>query len=236
MEDHAPTNERATIGGNNPPDPIDAITAAYEAEREEAENWTDGEPVENEAQMKEVDALRKAMRQWRLDLEKGQKSAAAPLHDAWKAELARWKPTIDDAKRIESCLVATVDAFKRKLAEEKRAAERAAWEAAEKARKEAEAKAQAAVETDLEAQREAAAAKEAAMQAEKAAQAAKKDQVKGLRTVTKYEITDHRAFLHWIAKNDRDAITAFLEEYARKEHKVVANADGLRVWQEKAAY
>lgn len=227
---------RLSIGHNNPPDPIDQITAAYEAARQEAENWLDGSPVENEAQMKAVDDLRKAMRQMRLDLERGQKSATAPLYDAYKAEGERWKPTIEDAKRIEAGLVAAVDAFKRKLAEAKRAAERAAWEAAEKARREAEEKARAAAATDLEAQREAAAAKEAAMQAEKVAQAASKDQVKGMRSVTKWEITDHRAFLHWIAKNDRDAITAFLDEYARKEHKAVANADGLRVWIEKEAY
>ena len=60
--------------------------------------------------------------------------------------------------------------------------------------------------------------------------------MKGLRTVTRYEITDHRALLNWIAKNDRDAVTAFIEEYARKEHKVIANADGLRVWTEKEAF
>lgn len=236
MEDQSPANKRAAIGGNNPPDPIDAITASYETEREEAANWTDGEPVTNEAQMKEVDALRKAMRDWRLELERGQKSATAPLYDAYKAEVARWKPTIEDAKRIEQCLVATVSAFKRKLAEEKEAAKRAAWEAAEKARRDAEVKARSADEADLEGQREAAAAKEAAMEAEKAAQAKKKDKVKGLRDVTRYEITDYRALLHWVAKNDRDAITAFLDEYARKKHKLVESVDGLKVWVEKEAF
>ncbi|MHA7852228.1 hypothetical protein [Roseovarius sp.] len=225
----------APTGHNNPPSPIDEITAAYEAEREEAENWLDGEPVENEAQMNEVDKLRKAMRQWRLDLERGQKSAAAPLHDAWKAELARWKPTIDDAQRIEKALVATVDSFKRKLAEEKRAAERAAWEAAEKARREAEEKAKAAAASDLEAQREADAAKQAAIDAEKAAQAAKRDQVKGLRTVTQYEIEDHQAALRDIVQHDREAVTAFIEDYVRRNHKARDMA-GVRVWQEKAAY
>jgi len=122
------------LGHNNPPDPIDTITAAYEAEREESENWLDGSPIESEPQMNAVDALRKSMRQWRLDLEKGQKDATAPLRAVYQAELDRWKPTIEDAKRIEGCLVATVDAFKKRLAEEKRAAERAAWEAVEKAR------------------------------------------------------------------------------------------------------
>lgn len=228
-------NAPAPIGHNAPPDPIDEINAAYESEREEAANWLDGSPVENEGQMKAVDALRKSMRQWRLDLEKGQKSASAPLYDAYKGEIARWKPTIEDAKRIEGCLVAAVDGFKRKLAEEKRAAERAAWEAAEKARLEAEAKARAAAASDLEAQREAEAAKQAALDAVKAAQDASKDQVKGMRTVTRYEITDHRAALHDIAKNDRDAVTAFVEAYVLKHHKSRA-IEGVKVWQDKEAF
>lgn len=228
-------DENPGAGHNNPPDPIEEICAAYETDRLEAENWCDGESVKNEGQMKAVDALRKTMRQWRLDLERGQKSATAPLHDAYKRELDRWKPTIADAKRIEAALVATVDEFKRKLAEERRAAERAAWEAAEKARREAEAKARGADAANIEQQREAEEAKAAAIEAEKAAQAARKDQVKGLRTVTLYEIQDHRAALHWIATNDHDAITAFIEDYVKRQHKAKV-IDGVRVWQDKAAY
>ena len=210
------TGATSALGHNNPPDPIDEISAAYEAEREEAENWCDGSPVKNEAQMNAVDKLRKAMRQWRLDLERGQKSATAPLYDAYKAEQQRWKPTISDAKRIEGALVAVVDAFKRKLAEEKRAAERAAWEAAEKARREAEAKAREADAANLEQQREAEAAKQAALEAEKAAQAARKDQVKGLRTVTRTVVQDDLALARWLWKNDTAAVIAFNAERARK--------------------
>ena len=83
--------------------------------------------------------------------------------------------------------------------------------------------------------RAAAAAIEQAEAAQKAAAVAAKDTVKGLRTVTKYKITDHRALLNWIAKNAREDVTAFIEEWARKNHKT-ATADGLRVWQEKEAY
>jgi hypothetical protein len=229
-------NAPAPMGHNSPPDQIDEINAAFEAEREEAANWLDGSTVENEGQVKAVDALRKSMRQWRLELEKGQKSASAPLYDAYKVELARWKPTIEDAKRIEGCLVAAVDGFKRKLAEEKRAAERAAWEEAEKARREAEEKARAAALSDLNAQREADVAKQAALEAQKAAQAARKDQLKGLRKVTRFQITDHRALVNWIARNDKDAMTAFVEEWARKNHKTHGNADGLSVWIEEEAF
>lgn len=116
----------ASIGHNNPPDPIDAINTAHEGVRMEAENWLDGAEVENEAQMIAVDDLRKGAREWRMALEAGAKSATAPLYDAWKAEGARWKPTVDDAKRIEAGLVAAVDGFKRRLAAEKEAARREA--------------------------------------------------------------------------------------------------------------
>lgn len=228
-------NERAVIGGNNPPDPIDAICAGYENIRIEAENWLDGVPVENEAQMKDVDALRKGAREWRMGLEAGQKSATAPLYDAYKLELARWKPSIEDAKRIESGLVALVDGFKRKLAAEKEAARRAAFEEAEAKRRAAEEAAREANAADIEAQRAAAAAQAEAMAAQKAASAAAKDTVKGMRKQTLYEITDHRALLNYIARNHRDDVTAFIEDWARRNHREARNADGLRVWDERGA-
>ena len=221
---------------NQPPDPIDEICAAYEASRSEAENWLDGAEVETEGQMKAVDALRKDMRAWRIELETGQKSATAPLYDTYKAELARWKPTIDDAKRIEKCLVAAVDTFKRKLAAEKAEAERKARAEADRKHREAEEAIRKANAADIEAQRAAAEAQREAEEAQRAAVAASKDTVKGLRTVTRYEITDHKALLHWIAVNRRDDLTAFIEEWARKNHKEFRSADGLAVWEERVAF
>ena len=231
-------NPRAIIGGNAPPDPIDEISAQFEASRIEAENWTDGTSVENEAQMKCVDALRNDMREWRLSLEKGQKSATAPLYDAYKREGERWKPTIDDAKRIEGCLVASVDAFKRKLQAERDEAERLARAEANRKMREAEEAARAAAASDLEAQRAAAEEKriadEAVEQAKAAAEATASAQ-KGTRKVTRYEITDHRAAHRDIAVNDRDAITAFIESYVAKayKHREIA---GVRVWDDREAF
>lgn len=223
------------IGHNNPPDAIDQITARFEDDRIEAEQWLDGAAVETEGQMKAVDALRKVMRDWRLALEAGQKSSTAPLYDAYKAELARWKPTIEDAQRIEKGLVAAVDDFKRKLAEAKAAAERQAREEAATAARAAREAAEAAAATDIEAQRAAAEAQRLAEEAQRKAAAASKDRVKGLRTVWRHEITDHRALLNWIAKNDRDAITAFIEQYAAAHYRQ-REMDGLRVWSEKEAF
>lgn len=231
-------NDLSPIGHNGPPDPIDAITTQFESARLEAENWADGSPVENEAQMKAVDALRAGMRTYRIALEAGQKSATAPLHDAWKSEGNRWKPTIDDAKRIEDCLVAIVGAFKKRLADEKAAAERKAQQEAWEKTRAAQEAARLANAGDIEAQRAADAAIAEANAAQDAADAAKADTVKGLRTVTKYEVIDHKALLHWIAANDRDSVTVFIDEWARKNHKnrLGNNTEGLKAWTEKNAY
>ena len=230
-------NAHAQIGHNQAPDPLDEALAPYGDFISEAESWLDGEAVTDEGQMKAVDKISKQIKAAKKDVTAAQKSESAPLHDAWKASLARFKPTIDDLDRMTKGLAALVDGFKRKLAEEKRAKERAAWEAAEKARKEAEAKSAAADTANIEEQREAEEARRAAQEAEKAAQAARKDtaSVKGLRTVTRHEITDHRAALHWIAANDRDAMTAFIEGYVQKNHKDRA-IDGVRVWQDREAF
>ena len=228
-------NAPAAIGHNGF-DPIDEALAPFGDVISEAENWLDGQKVETEAQMKAADALLKGIKAARKAVDEARDLSTKPLHDAWKGEVARWKPTQDDLDRLAKGLVALLDDFKRKLAAEKaEAARKAEAEAWEKTRAAQEA-ARLADAGNIEETRAAAAAMEEAEAAQKAAMAASKDTVKGLRTVTLYEITDHKALLNWIARNDRDAVTAFIEEYARKEHKVIANADGIRVWTEKAAF
>lgn len=225
------------IGHNNAPDALDEALAPYGDHISEAESWLDGEEVKDEGQMKAVDALLKQIKSAKKDVTAAQKSESAPLHDQWKAALARFKPTIDDLDKMSKGLASLTDGFKRKLAEEKAAKERAAWEAAEKARKEAEAKAAEASAANIEEQREAEEAKRQALELEKAAQAARKDtkSVKGLRTAHKYEITDHRDALHDIAKNDREAVTAFIEQYVAQNHRKRPIA-GVRTWEEKEAF
>ena len=229
-------NELAPIGHNQAPDPIDEALAPYGDYISEAEAWLDGAAVENETQMKAVDALLKEIKAAEKAVGNAQKSEAAPLHDAWKSALARYKPTLDDLDRMKRGLIAAVDGFKRKLAAQKAEAERKAREEAEaaaQALRDARAKAEA---SDIEAQRAIAEAeREAEIARINAAKASKDSAVKGMITRTFYEVTDHKALLHWIAKNDRDAITAFVDEYARRNHSLGCKRDGLRVWQEKVA-
>lgn len=220
---------------NNPPDPIDDALAAFGDTISEAESWLDGKPVETECQMKSVDALTKEIKAARKAVESAEESEAKPIYDQWKAAKARYKPTLDDLDRIVKGLVAAVDGFKRRLAAEKEAArkkaEAEAWEATRKAQEAA----RLADASNIDVQRQAAAAQAEAEALQQAAMAAKHDTVKGMRTVTRYQIEDHRSALHWIAANDRGAMTAFIEEYVRRNHKDKQIA-GVKVWQEKEAY
>jgi Sec-independent protein translocase protein TatA len=220
---------------NNPPDPLDDALAPYGDVITEAESWLDGSAVENEGQMKAVDSLLKSIKAAKKAVSDAEESEAKPIYDQWKAAKARFAPTITDLDRLTKGLVSIVDGFKRKLAAEKAEAERIAAQAAYAARKAAEEAARKADVADIEAQRAAAAAMAQADAANAAARAASADTVKGMRTVWKHEITDHRALLHWIASQDKPAVTRFIEEYARAHFKQGA-MDGVRTWQEKEAF
>ena len=220
---------------NNPPDPIDEALAPFGDVISEAENWADGSPVENEGQMKAVDTLIKGVKAARKAVDTARDEATRPLHQAWKAEVARWKPTEDDLDRLVKCLVAAVDGFKRKLAAEKAEAERKAREEAMAAKRAAEEAARLASEADIEAQRAAAEAQAKADDAWRHVSEAAKDTVKGLRTVWKHQIEDDRAALHWIARNDKGAVAAFVADYVAK-HFRDAPIDGVNVWSEKVAF
>ena len=221
---------------NNPPNPIDEALAPFGDALSEAENWLDGTPVENEAQMKSVDDLIKQIKAARKAVGAAEESEAKPIYDQWKAAKARFAPTITDLDRIAKGLIAIVDAFKRKLAAEKAEAERKARAEAEAAMRAAAEAARQADAGNIEAQRAAAQAQAEADEAQRAAALASKDTVKGLRQVTRYAVDDHKALLNWIARNRRDDLTAFVDDWAKRHHKECAGADGLRVWLDREAF
>ncbi len=227
-------NAPAVIGHNLPPSPIDEALAPYGDTITEAEGWLDGTAVENEGQMKAVDSLLKSIKDAKKAVERAEESEAKPIYDAWKQAKARYAPTLADLDRIAKGLVAIVDGFKRKLAAEKAEAERKARAEAEAAMRAAREAAEKADAANIEAQREAEAARLEAEAAAARARAAAADTVKGMRETWFYEITDHRDALHWIARNDKDAVTRFVEEYVRQHFKQQPIA-GVRTWKEKVA-
>ncbi|TKD50188.1 hypothetical protein [Sphingomonas baiyangensis] len=228
-------NPRAVIGGNNPPDPIDVALEPYGPILEEVANWLDGATVENDGQLKATDDLLKELKAARKAVDAARDECTKPLHEIWKAEVARWKPTQDDLDRQVKCLVAAQAPYKAKLAAKKEAARREAERAAAEKAEEARRAHQAANAASIEEQRRADELLAQAELAQRDAARAAKDTVKGMRTVQVYAINSHRDALHWIAKNDRDAITAFVEEYVRRNFKQ-RPIDGVTVETKKEAF
>lgn len=212
MNDLAPP----PMGHNAPPDPIDEALAPFGDIITEAEGWLDGSPVETEAQMRAADDLIKGIKSARKAVDDARDAATKPLHDAWKGEVAQWKPTQDDLDRLVRGLVAMVDGFKRKLA-----AEKAEREAALRA--EAEAKAESARQAhlaanpaDIDAMRQADAAIAEAEQARIKAAVASRDTVKGMRTVEITEIIDLQAYARWLWVNNQAALVEWMTDHAKK--------------------
>ena len=227
-------NTRAVIG-DNAPDPLDEAIAPFGDTITEAENWLDGVPVANEAQMAEVDKLIAGMKAAKAAVDAAKEGEYRPHKVACDGVVAKYAATIKDVDRLVKGLVGLVDGFKRKLAAEKdearRAAERTAWLATQAA-KDAVAKADA---TNIEDQRAADAAIVEAEVAQAKANAAKADTVKGLRKTWFHEVTDLTALLRWVFVNDRAALEAFAEEYARKHREDGVTRDGMRAWSERIA-
>lgn len=226
-------NKRAVIGGNLPPDPLDEALAPYGDFITEAEQWLDGAVVETEGQMAAVDLLTKHIKDAKKAVGAAEESAAKPIYDQWKAEKAKFAPTLTDLDRIIKGLVAAVDGFKRKLAAEREADRKAKEKAAWEAMRAAEEAAKKADTTNLEAQREADAAMDAARLAQ--AEAKSVEAVKGLRLTWFHSVDDLSALLRWINKHDRAALDAFAEEYALKHRTDGVVRDGMRAWQERVA-
>lgn len=228
-------NARAVIGGNFPPDPIDVALEPYGSILEEVANWLDGAEVENEGQLSATDALLKELKAARKAVDTARDDATKPLHEAWKTEVARWKPTQDDLDRQVKCLVAAQAPYKSKLAAEKEAVRVAAADEAAAKADEARRAHLAANAASLDDQRKADDLIREAEDAQRIAARAAKDTVKGMRTVQVYEIESHRNALNWIARNDREAVTAFIEEYVRRNFKG-RPIDGVKVETKKEAF
>lgn len=225
----------AGIGHNGAPDPIDLALEPFAEILEEVVNWLDGAEVENDGQLSATDDLLKELKKARKAVDAARDESTKPLHEAWKAEVARWKPTQDDLDRQVKCLVAAQAPYKAKLEEQKR-------EAARRAQEEADAKAEAARQAHLaanaasiEEQRKAAELIKEAEKAQKDANKAAKDKVGGMRTVQFYEIESMKEALGWIANNDRDALSDFIVSYIERHFKT-RQIDGVKVSSRKEAF
>lgn len=221
------------LGHNNPPSSIDDVMAPFGDVIAEAENWADGTPVDNDAQMKAVDSLIAGIKAAEKAAMEGKEAEYRPHKAAGDEVIARWKPTLDDLAMRRKALLAMVDAYKRKRAAEADAERRAKDAAAREAMRAAEEYARQADAANIAAQREVEELRIAAIKAQNAAKDV--DHIKGLRLTWFHEVTNTSALLRWINANDRAALDAFCEEYARTHRTDGIARDGMRAWQERVA-
>ena len=230
--------DRHGIGGNQPP-ANEAFSLALEDAYATAKDFLDGSELETKGQADAVGRIISEVKKIKKDAETARKAEKEPHLEAGRAVDAKWKPLADRADTIIKAAQAPLTAYLNKLAAQQAEEQR-------KAREEADRKAQEAIEAqrasagNVEAiekaetlQREAdLAAKEAAKASKAKAHVAGVDRAVGLRTYKVVTVTDRRAALNWIAKHNPEALTAFVEDYARR-HAPTRPMDGVTVNEER---
>ncbi|QQN73916.1 hypothetical protein [Croceicoccus sp. YJ47] len=191
---------------------------------------TEGATVTNDEQDAALDALLDDVRTAKKDAEAKRKAEKEPHLKAERAVDAAWKP-------VTSRLDAAAAEIKALLTPYRTAKQREKDEAARKAREEAEAKEQAARDA-LQASESLEQRFEAEQQLKRAsklkATANKIDRAPtGLRTRQIAVIEDRKTLLQHVMKNDPDALTEWLAEYAQRS--LPAKLPGVRIDTERRA-
>lgn len=214
-------------GHNNPP-PAETFALHIE-ELFSTVSGSTASPVTTDEQEAALDALLDDVRQARKDADQQRAAEKKPHDDAAKAVQAVWKPLLD------RCDAAATE-IKKALTPYRTAKQAAKDEAARLAREEAARKLQEAQDAirrsdDLEERFAAEAMLKQASKLEKTANRIDRAPT-GLRSYKIATVADYKAALLWIAKNDKPALDAFIEEYAQRVAPT-RPMDGVDVTQEK---
>lgn len=232
------SEEQATIGDNNPPEPT-----PFEAMRDEindlyleARNWCDGTKIESQAQADKVAELVNMIRAAAKRADDLRKEESKP-HDDAKAEIqARYNELIGQTKQVTGLTVKSLDALKSLMApwleeidrKQREEADRKRREAEEAARKAQEELAAARAAADLEAREKADEAIKAAEQAQKEASRAEKAKANakggsgkamGLRTDYIAVVDNYTDAGRYLWARHRDEFHALIDKLAQAEVK-----------------
>jgi hypothetical protein len=236
-------NAIATIGHNRGPTPFDDCERKVLDLFDEAKNFLDGEAITTQDMADAVSKLLDMIRKAKKEADDFRAAEKKPHDDAAKAVQEKWKPL------ITRCDLAA-DAAKKALTPYLEAVEREKRAVAEAARKAADEQAKAAQEAlrasrdDLAAREQAEAMLESAKKAEAVASRAEKDKAQGkggaravsLRTTYVSDIQDYQALAAHVWREDREALTAFLDDYAAQKVRAGARTlPGVHVREVKGA-
>ncbi len=228
----------APIGHNAPPK-FDALSLAMDDARDTAKDFLDGKPIENQGQADAVGKIVSEVKKLRKEADDARAEEKRPHDDAGKAVQTKWKPLLEKADTIVSAAQKPLTAWlTQEQARQAQEAENARQEAVE--RQQAAIAAQRGAAGNLEAteaakvlQKQADDAVKIAARAEKAKpQVAGMDRAIGLRSRRVAKVTNYRALLDWLIANDRDALEAFMDDYAQKK---LATLPGVEIELERSA-
>jgi uncharacterized protein with von Willebrand factor type A (vWA) domain len=221
-------NERAVIGGNNPP-PFETIKAEIDDLYGEARLWLDGQPVETQGQADALNTLADKIGKVEKRADDLRKIEAKPFDDG-KAEVqGRYNPLISDKTGLTTTALKTIkDAlrpFLQRLEAEKNAKALADREAAIQLQQAAQEAMRSRKAGNIDDQEAAEALVTAAKLAEKAATKAENDKAlargdgraTGLRTEKTAVMTDENAAARWAWINHRDELLQFVQQLADKD-------------------
>lgn len=220
------------IGHNNPPSELEQLYEEFDLL--EVDNWLDGFEVENDDQMKVVDELVKTIKSAEKAAKDRKEAEYRPHKLACDDVVEKWKPALDELGKLRKGLLGIVGNYKAKRAAEQEAIRREKEAEAARLEAEAEAAKRDVDMTDVSQRREADAIDLEARR--KSKEAADVEKIKGLRTFWVHEVTDPKACINWIAKNDKPALQAFMEDYVKRQSRDTASRiDGVTVRAEKRA-
>jgi hypothetical protein len=226
-----------TIGHNNPP-AFEAFTMALDDAYMTAKDFLDGQPIETQEQADAVGRIVSEVKKLRKDMDAARAEEKRPHDEAAKAVQAKWKPSLERADTIIDAAQRPLTTFLAKLAAAQMERERLARAEADRLAQEAiAAQRQAESLDDLERVNDLQkaadkAAKDAARAGKAKAHVAGVDRAIGLRSYTVATVTNRRAALEWIMKNDPDALAEFVAEYARR-NAPTRPMDGVEVTTER---
>lgn len=234
MNAHAEINERAVIGGNNPPAPM----TTYEAVKinildlyEEAKQWLDGTPIETQEQADAVNTLKDSIKKAKKAADEAYEEEVRPHQETVKEIQARYNELTGKNKSItglaikaEEACNAALKPYLIELDRQQQEKARIAREEADRLQREAQEamrqRAAANLSQRIEAERladEAKAAAVTAAQAEKAKAHAKGDaRATGLRTVYRPVLENAKEAAAWVWVDRNDELMAFIQELAEK--------------------
>lgn len=199
-------------GHNNPP-ASEAFAMAINDLKAEADNFLDGEAIENEGQAEAITKIVNDMKEYLRDAEKTRKAEKEPFLQAGRKVDATWKKVTDPAKLVVAAAekpltVWRVEQDRIKNAEAKKLRECAEQEAREALAMREQANSLADMEAAEEAIKSAKIATATANKIERSST--------GLRTSWETDVVNAGSLLRWIKENSPGDLHEFLNAFAKR--------------------